>query len=84
MESITIYTNNADDIHLLQELAKRLGATTNYPLQETSTEQKQTDNSVLFARLRNIRSAEGFQSSFEHPIEWQREMRQDKQLLNRE
>ncbi len=84
MEAITIYTENTSDIQFFLTLAERLGAKVKHSVKEMVQQESTTNNSKLFATLREIRNKKGFTTSFGEPTEWQKETRRDKILLNRE
>jgi len=71
---------------LFVSLADRLGAKVQRPISNVNASNRlsKTDNTTLFAKLKAIRQSSDFKTSFGNPMEWQREVRQDKELINRE
>lgn len=81
MQTIILKVKNESDISLLISLAKRLGISI---VAKTENVAKETDNTELFAYLHKLRKNNKLFSHVDNPVVWQKEMRKDRKLLNRD
>lgn len=81
MQTITLKVKNDNDISLLIRLAERLGISI-ITKQKIST--RNSDNSELFSQLNNFRKKNELFAEINKPSLWQKEIRTDKSLLNKE
>ena len=81
MQTITLKVKNENDIPLLISLAERLGISIVAIPERT---EKNIDNSYLFTQLGNFRKKNELFEGINNPVTWQKEIRKDKDLLNRE
>ena len=81
MQTITLKVKNDNDISLLIRLAERLGISI---ITKPEPSEKSVDNSDLFLMLNNFRKKNELFSNITDPVKWQKEIRKDKTLLNRD
>jgi type II secretory ATPase GspE/PulE/Tfp pilus assembly ATPase PilB-like protein len=81
MQTITLKVKNDNDISLLMHLAERLGISI---ITNPKRSGKSLDNSDLFSILNNFRKKNELFSDIIDPVKWQKEIRKDKALLNRD
>jgi hypothetical protein len=80
MQTITLEILNPEDAEVILLLAKRLRC----KILETIQEPKKTANShKALMHLRNIAKNGGFKNTIPNPLEWQKEIRKDRPLLDR-
>lgn len=86
--NLTLKIPNKEDLNLLLKFIKRLGIETldiqpkKQKLQSLSLGAKKSNGKAMAAALRNLAST-GSMNRIEDPMQWQREMRQDKPLFGR-
>ncbi len=81
MQTIILKVKNDNDISLLILLAERLGISI---VAKPVYDEKSLDNSELFIQLQNIRKKNKLFTDISNPVIWQKELRKDKNLLNRD
>ena len=81
MQTIILKVRNDNDISLLINLAERLGISI---ITEQESSEKSLDNSDLFFMLHNLRKKNKLFAGISNPVTWQKEIRKDRDLLNRE
>jgi len=81
MQTITLKVKNDNDISLLILLAERLGISI---VSKPKSLKKNLDNSELFFQLDNLRKKNDLFTEINNPISWQKEIRNDRNLLNRD
>ncbi|HNX06341.1 MAG TPA: hypothetical protein PKL96_02035 [Bacteroidales bacterium] len=81
MQTITLKVKNDNDISLLIRLAERLGITI---ITKHDNSGKSLDNADLFFLLHEFRKKHGLFEDIKDPVAWQKDIRKDRDLLNRE
>lgn len=81
MQTITLKVKNDNDISLLIHLAERLGIRI---ISKPENSEKSSDNTGLFFLLHNFRKKNKLFEGISNPVTWQKEIRKDRDLLNRE
>lgn len=81
MQTITIRVKNDNDISMLMRIAEQLGISI---ITKQVSKVKSTDNSDLFYSLHNFRKKNELFKGIENPATWQKEIRKERKLLNRE
>jgi len=81
MQTITLKVKNDNDISLLIRLAERLGISI---ITKPERTEKSSDNSDLFFLLHNFRKKNDLFDGISDPVAWQKEIRKDRDLLNRD
>jgi hypothetical protein len=78
MKTITLYSDNEENLRLLQELADKLGV-------QVRQEEEQISNKESVAEvLRDWHQHGGLETSIPDPVAWQREQRKDRKLPGRD
>ena len=81
MQTIILKVKNDNDISLLILLAERLGISI---IAKPENSKKSLDNSELFFQLQNLRKKNKLFTEINNPVFWQKEIRKDRDLLNRD
>lgn len=84
---LTITGNNKKHLELIEKLAKELGLSISRSTEEkkeTEEELEAKERSERLYRLMTEMAESGGLESIKDPIEWQREVREDKKLYGRE
>ena len=81
MQTIILKVKNDNDISLLILLAERLGISI---IAKPENSKKSLDNSELFFQLQNLRKKNKLFTEINNPVFWQKEIRKDRELLNRD
>ncbi|NCO55718.1 MAG: hypothetical protein COZ21_14405 [Bacteroidetes bacterium CG_4_10_14_3_um_filter_31_20] len=81
MQTIILKVKNNNDISLLIRLAERLGISI---ITKPESYEKGLDNSDLFFLLHDFRKKNELFTGISNPVTWQKEIRKDRNLLNRD
>lgn len=81
MQTIILKVKNDNDISLLISLAERLGITI---ITESQKKGKSLNNTDLFLLLHDFRKKNELFEDIKDPAAWQKDIRKDRDLLNRE
>lgn len=81
MQTITLKVKNDNDISLLISLAERLGISI---ITNSVSLGKSNDNSDLFFQLQDFRKKNELFTGISNPAIWQKEIRKERNLINRE